>query len=59
MKITYLQPVVLFLAGIFLIMVGLLFKIQHWPYSQMVINVGMISQLFAIVLLIVMLIRRR
>lgn len=59
MKITYLQPVVLFLAGIFLIMVGLLFKIQHWPYSQMVINVGMISQLFAIVLLIVVLIKRR
>jgi len=59
MKITYLQPVVLFLAGIFLIMVGLLFKIQHWPHAQIAINVGLFSQLFAIVLLVVMLIRRR
>jgi hypothetical protein len=59
MKTTYLQPVILFLAGIFLIMVGLLFKIQHWPHAQVAIVAGFMSQLFAIVLLVVVLVRRR
>ena len=55
----YRYPVVLFLASFLLIIVGLLFKIQHWPNSQVTFGAGLIVQMFSILWLIVAILRKQ
>jgi hypothetical protein len=59
MNFTYKQVVVLFIASMVLVMLGLLFKIQHWPHGTVAIGSGLMSQLVAIVLLVALLIKKK
>jgi exosortase/archaeosortase len=56
---TYKQAVILFIVSMVVVMVGLLFKIQHWPHGSFAIGAGLIAQLCAIILLIVLLVKRK
>jgi hypothetical protein len=59
MNFTYRQVVVLFIASMALVMLGLLFKIQHWAYGSMAISAGLMAQVVAIVLLVLLLVKRK
>jgi hypothetical protein len=59
MKFTYRQVVILFIASMVLVMLGLLFKIQHWPHGAIAIGAGLMAQLVAVVLLVVLLAKRK
>jgi hypothetical protein len=50
-------PTVLFLAGFILFLVGLAFKIQHWPGGQLIISCTIIMQIIAIAWLIISLLK--
>lgn len=55
----YRYPVVLFLASFLLLILGMLFKIQHWPYGYIISGAGMLVQMFSILWLIVALLRKQ
>jgi hypothetical protein len=59
MNFTYKQVVILFIASMALVMLGMLFKIQHWPYGAIAIGAGLMAQLVAIVLLVMLLVKRK
>lgn len=59
MEFNYRQAVVLFIASFILVMLGLLFKIQHWPFASTAIGAGLMAQLIAIIALVVLLIKRK
>ena len=50
-------PVVLFLTSFVVLMIGLLFKIQHWPGAQLITGSMWMVQIASIVWLIVLLAR--
>jgi len=53
----YLPSIILFLIGIVITIFGSMLKIMHWPGSQIIIPIGMITEISAIIYLIVILIR--
>ena len=53
MKSQYKIPLVLFLLGMLLTIVGALFKIMHWPFASMLLISGTLSEAIAIVSIIV------
>ncbi len=59
MNFTYRQAIILFIASMAMVMLGLLFKIQHWPNGSFLIGAGLIAQFVAIVLLVVLLVKRK
>lgn len=51
-------PVVLFLASFFALAIGLMFRIMHWPGGHLIVGAMFIAQAFAIVWLIILLLRK-
>lgn len=52
-------PVVLFLTSFVMLMVGLIFKIQHWAGAQLIIGSMWMVQIVSIIWLIMLLVRKR
>lgn len=52
MKEQYKIPLVLFLFGMVITIIGSLFKIMHWSYSNLLLIFGMISEILAIFIVI-------
>lgn len=48
---------VIFLLGSILTIAGALFKIQHWPGANWLLNISMLLQVIAVVLLIIKLVK--
>ena len=50
-------PLVLFLLGMAITIIGSLFKIMHWPGAGIMLTVGMLTEAIAIITLIVVLLK--
>jgi len=50
-------PLVLFLIGFAITIVGALFKIQHWPYGSEILTLGMFLKVVAVIIFIISLIK--
>ena len=48
MKVKHI--IVLFLLGMFITIIGALFKIQHWPYGSEILTVGSLTEGLAMLL---------
>jgi hypothetical protein len=59
MKNQYKIPLILFLIGMILTIVGSLFKIMHWPGASIMLSVGMLTEAAAIIVLIVLLVKNK
>jgi hypothetical protein len=59
MKNQYKLPLILFLIGIILTIIGSLFKLMHWPGATIMLIVGMLTEVAAIITLIVLLIKNK
>jgi hypothetical protein len=57
MKKKYLLPLILFLLGIAITIIGALFKIMHWPGANFILIIGMLTEAIAIITLIVVLLK--
>ena len=57
MKKQYTIPLVLFLLGMAITIIGSLFKIMHWPGANIMLTVGMLTEAIAIITLIVILLK--
>ena len=57
MKKQYIVPLVLFLLGMAITIIGSLFKIMHWPGANIMLTVGMLTEAIAIITLIVILLK--
>ena len=57
MKKQYTVPLVLFLLGMAITIIGSLFKIMHWPGAGLMLTVGMLTEAIAIITLIVVLLK--
>jgi len=53
----YRNPVVLFISSLFALSVGLLFRVMHWPGGHLIVGAMFMVQAFAIVWLVVLLLR--
>ena len=53
----YLIPVIIFLIGMILTIIGALFKIMHWTGANALLSIGMLSEVVAIVFLIITVIK--
>ncbi|WP_329804907.1 GldL-related protein [Flavobacterium facile] len=58
MKSQYKIPLVLFLLGMLLTIVGALFKIMHWPFASMLLISGTLSEAIAIISIIVIVLKK-
>jgi hypothetical protein len=58
MKKQYLVPLVLFLLGMVITIIGALFKLMHWPGANFMLMIGMLSEAIAIITLIVVLLKK-
>ena len=52
MKNQYKLPLILFLIGMILTIIGSLFKLMHWPGATIMLIVGMLTEVAAIITLI-------
>ncbi|RAK21757.1 hypothetical protein B0I03_105190 [Flavobacterium aquaticum] len=57
MKKQYTVPLVLFLLGMAITIIGSLFKIMHWPGAGIMLTFGMLTEAIAIITLIVVLLK--
>ena len=57
MKKQYTVPLVLFLLGMVITIIGSLFKIMHWPGANFMLTIGMLTEAIAIITLIVVLLK--
>lgn len=57
MKKQYTVPLVLFLLGMAITIIGALFKIMHWPGANIMLTFGMLTEAIAIITLIVVLLK--
>ena len=57
MKKQYTVPLVLFLFGMAITIIGSLFKIMHWPGAGIMLTFGMLTEAIAIITLIVVLLK--
>ena len=55
MKKKYTVPLVFFLIGMVITTIGSLFKIMHWPGAGFMLIIGMLTEAFAIISLIIVL----
>lgn len=59
MKNQYKLPLILFLIGMILTIIGSLFKLMHWLGATIMLTVGMLTEVAAIITLIVLLIKNK
>jgi len=57
MKKHFVIPLVLFLLGMVVTIIGSLFKIMHWPGAGILLTIGMLTEAFAIIILIIVLLK--
>ena len=57
MKKQYTIPLVLFLSGMAITIIGALFKLMHWPGANIMLTVGMLTEAIAIITLIAVLLK--
>ncbi|WP_264549669.1 GldL-related protein [Flavobacterium sp. N2820] len=57
MKKQYIIPLILFLLGMVVTIIGALFKLQHWPGASIMLTIGMLTEAIAIIILIVILLK--
>lgn len=57
MKKQYTVPFVLFLLGMAITIIGALFKLMHWPGANVMLTIGMLTEVSAIITLIVVLLK--
>ena len=57
MKKQYIVPLVLFLLGMVITIIGALFKLMHWPGANFMLIIGMLTEAIAIITLIVVLLK--
>ncbi|WP_299385255.1 hypothetical protein [uncultured Lacinutrix sp.] len=53
----FILPLIIFILGIILTIIGALFKIQHWPYASQILTLGTIAEVIGLVFFIVVLIK--
>lgn len=58
MKKQYTIPLVLFLLGMVITIVGALFKLMHWPGANIMLTIGMLAEVTALISLIVIVFKR-
>jgi len=58
MKKQYIVPLVLFLLGMVITIIGALFKLMHLPGANFMLMIGMLSEAIAIITLIVVLLKK-
>lgn len=59
MKKQFTIPLVLFLLGMIISIVGALFKLMHWPGANIILITGMLVEAVAISTLIVVLLKNK
>ena len=59
MKKQFTIPLVLFLLGMIISIVGALFKLMHWPGANIILIIGMLVEAVAISTLIVVLLKNK
>lgn len=59
MKNQYKLPLILFLIGMILTIIGSLFKLMHWLGATIMLTVGMLTEVASIITLIVLLIKNK
>lgn len=57
MKKQYVIPLVLFLLGMAITIIGSLFKLMHWPGAGITLTIGMLTEATAIITLIIVLLK--
>lgn len=58
MKNKFKIPLVLFLLGMVITIVGALFKIMHWPGANVALIVGMLTEAIALIVLISIILKK-
>lgn len=58
MKNQYKLPLILILIGMILTIIGSLFKLMHWSGATIMLTVGMLTEVAAIISLIVLLVKK-
>lgn len=58
MKKQYIAPLVFFLLGMAVTIVGALSKIMHWPGANFMLIIGMLTEAIALIILIVVLLKK-
>jgi len=53
----YIPAIIIFLLGFILIILGSLFKIQHWPYGSELFTIGMLTKVIAAIYTVVVLLK--
>jgi hypothetical protein len=59
MKREYKNPLILFLIGMIFTIFGSLLKIMHWPFANIFLIVGMGFEIFAILSIIKLLLKKK
>lgn len=59
MKNQYTVPLVFFLLGMIISIVGALFKLMHWPGANIMLIIGMLSEAIAVLTLIVTILKKK
>lgn len=54
----FILPIVVFFFGIAANIIGAIFKIQHWPYSDVLLTIGLFAEVLSILLFISILARQ-
>ena len=49
----YIIPLVLFLLGMVITIMGALFKLMHWPGASLMLIIGSLTEAIAIIILII------
>ncbi|WP_284653031.1 GldL-related protein [Flavobacterium terrisoli] len=49
----YLPSAIIFLIGMIITIIGALFKIMHWTGANVMLTIGMLSEVIAIAILII------
>ncbi|WP_445715692.1 GldL-related protein [Flavobacterium sp.] len=52
-------PLVFFLLGMIISIVGALFKLMHWPGANIMLIIGMLSEAIAVLTLIVTILKKK
>jgi hypothetical protein len=59
MKKQFSIPFTFFLLGMAITIIGALFKLMHWPGANRILIVGMITEAFAILTLIITILKKK
>ncbi len=59
MQKKYLLPLIVFLIGMIVTIIGSLFKIMHWPGASIMLIIGMLSEATALIILIVTILKKK